>query len=63
MNILFLDWPCFGRTDLLNFFHERHDSVTLFSHPDYNLLKINSFAENIHSILLDTINDHLDKVI
>ena len=50
MNILFLDWPCFGRTDLLNFFHERHDSVTLFSHPDYNLRKSNSFAENIHSI-------------
>lgn len=20
MNILFLDWPCFGRTDLLDFF-------------------------------------------
>ena len=43
MNILFLDWPCFGRTDFLNFFSERHDSVTLFSHADYELGKSDSF--------------------
>lgn len=51
MNILFLDWPCFGRTDFLNFFRERHDSVTLFSHDDYELRKSDSFLAALYSIL------------
>lgn len=51
MNILFLDWPCFGRTDFLNFFSERHDSVTLFSHADYELRKSDSFLATLYSVL------------
>lgn len=51
MNILFLDWPCFGRTDFLNFFSERHDSVTLFSHADYELRKSDSFLAALYSVL------------
>lgn len=51
MNILFLDWPCFGRTGFLNFFRERHDSVTLFSHDDYELRKSDSFLAALYSIL------------
>ena len=51
MNILFLDWPCFGRTDFLNFFSERHDSVTLFSHADYELRKSDSFSAALYSVL------------
>ena len=51
MNILVLDWPCFGRTDFLNFFSERHDSVTLFSHADYELRKSDSFLAALYSVL------------
>ena len=51
MNILFLDWPCFGRIDFLNFFSERHDSVTLFSHADYELRKSDSFLAALYSVL------------
>ena len=51
MNILFLDWPGFGRTDFLNFFSERHDSVTLFSHADYELRKSDSFLAALYSVL------------
>ena len=51
MNILFLDWPCFGRTDFLNFFSERHDSVTLFSHADYELRKSDYFLAALYSVL------------
>lgn len=54
MNILFLDWPCFGRADLLDFFRERNDSVTLFSHPDYDLRKSDSFMNAISPILEST---------
>ena len=51
MNILFLDWPCFGRTDLLDFFYKSDDCVTLFSHPEYNLRNSSSFMESIYPIL------------
>ena len=51
MNILFLDWSCFGRTDLLDFFYKSGDCVTLFSHPEYNLRNSSSFMESIYPIL------------
>lgn len=44
MNILFLDWPCFGRSDILDFFSEQHDNVTLFSHSDYDRRESVDFA-------------------
>ena len=52
MNILFLDWHCFGRTDLLDYFNQRHDSVTLFSHPDYDRRESPAFMESVHQIFL-----------
>jgi len=45
MNILFLDWPCFCREDILQFFQNRGDSVSLFHHPEYHLRKSSSFSE------------------
>ena len=52
MKILFLDWHCFGRTDLLDYFNQRHDSVTLFSHPDYDRRESPAFMESVHQIFL-----------
>lgn len=51
MNILFLDWPCFGRSDILDFFSEQHDSVTLFSHPDYDRRESADFAKKLDQII------------
>ncbi len=57
MNILFLDWPCFGRKDVLDFFSKRHDTVKLFSHPDYDLRASDSFAEKANEILSNELFD------
>lgn len=57
MNILFLDWPCFGRTDVLDFFSSQHDTVKLFSHPDYDLRASDSFAEKANEILNNELFD------
>lgn len=51
MNILFLDWPCFGRNDVLNYFKEENHNVTLFSHPDYDLRISDSFIKKIDELL------------
>lgn len=51
MNILFLDWPCFGRNDVLNYFNEENHNVTLFSHPDYDLRISDSFIKKIDELL------------
>ncbi len=51
MNILFLDWPCFGRLDILDFFSKQHDTVTLFSHPDYDLRVSESFLAEASRLL------------
>lgn len=51
MNILFLDWPCFGRSDILDFFSEQHHNVTLFSHPDYDRRESADFASKLDQII------------
>jgi spore maturation protein CgeB len=51
MNILFLDWACFGRRDVLEFFSKRQDNVTLFAHPDYDLRVSKSFTEEANKLL------------
>ncbi len=35
MNILFIDWPCFGKTDAVSAFKQMGYKVTMFSHKDY----------------------------
>lgn len=45
MHILFLDWSCFGRRDILDFFSKRHFTITLFSHPDYALRTSEAFIK------------------
>ena len=51
MNILFLDWPCFGRNDVLHYFKEENFNVTLFSHPDYDLRKSDNFISEANKIM------------
>lgn len=36
MDILFLDWDCFGKTDAIATFTQMGYTVHLFSHPDFN---------------------------
>ena len=50
MHILFLDWPCFGHDDVLNFFKQQHFTVTYFSHPDYNLRKSITFTQSVNKL-------------
>ena len=52
MHILFLDWPCFGHDDVLNFFKQQHFTVTYFSHPDYNLRKSITFTQSVNYLKL-----------
>jgi spore maturation protein CgeB len=53
MNILFLDWPCFGRREVLDYFAKCGDNVTLFSHPDYDLRTSSSFISEAEKLLLE----------
>lgn len=47
MNILFIDWPCFGHDDVLDFFSEKNYHVVSFSHADYDLRKSSPFINSI----------------
>lgn len=57
MNILFLDWPCFGRMDILDFFSRQHHTVKLFSHPDYNLRVSERFIAEADKVLNEEMFD------
>ena len=35
MNVLFLDWPCFGKSDAISALKEMGYQITLFGHEDY----------------------------
>lgn len=43
MNILYLDWPCFGKQYILHAFKEAGHNVICFSHPDYQLRNSSEF--------------------
>ena len=46
MNILYLDWPCFGYIDILfTFEHTLKHNVTRFFHEDYQQRESNSFMD------------------
>lgn len=45
MNILFLDWPCFGRTHALEAWKSLGYHILLFSHKDYQSFRSESFLE------------------
>lgn len=46
MNILYLDWPCFGQVDVVfTFEHEMHHKVTRFFHEDYQERNSDGFVK------------------
>lgn len=51
MHILFLDWPCFCRLDILDFFDRQRHMVTLFSHPEYDHRVSGGFMEETDRLL------------
>jgi spore maturation protein CgeB len=51
MNILYLDWPCFGGSEVLKYFERMGDSVTKFSHPDYDLRVSKGFTDKVCQLL------------
>lgn len=45
MNILYLDWPCFGREYMIHALEEAGHNVVYFFHPDYQQRSNKSFEE------------------
>lgn len=43
MNVIFLDWPCFGREDCVNALKALGHEVSFFFHEDYNMRKSAEF--------------------
>ena len=35
MRILYIDWPCFGAEDTINYFREEGHEIITFSHDGY----------------------------
>lgn len=50
MKVLYIDWPCFGKNDVLELFERRGYEVTSFYHPDYNLPQSQDFMEAITEV-------------
>src|SRR5574344_1445474 len=54
MNILFLDWECFGKVDsLFTLEHELRHKVTKFFHKDYQLFSSSSFDQYFDELVKD----------
>lgn len=51
MNILYLDWPCFGGEDLLFAFKMRGYNIAKFSHEDYSDRVSDSFIKEASAII------------
>lgn len=51
MNVLYLDWPCFGGEDVLHAFKQFGFKVTKFSHPDYQERVSQNFTDEIAKLL------------
>lgn len=45
MNVLYLDWPCFGGVDILTLFTQRGYHVTKFFHKDYRIHTSQAFLD------------------
>lgn len=45
MNVIFLDWPCFGREDCISALKSLGHDVSFFFHKDYNLRKSSDFDD------------------
>ena len=53
MNILFLDWGCFGKIDAIMTFEAMGFKVLKFAHPDYSERKSPDFIEKCTSFIKD----------
>lgn len=53
-NILFLNWPCFGKDDILEFFQKRGYQVTKYYHEDYDKRQSDTFSDDIEKIFLSS---------
>lgn len=55
MNILYLDWPCFGHIDItFTFEHIMGHKVTRFFHKDYQERESDGFVQEFEKVCLDT---------
>jgi len=51
MNILYLDWPCFGYIDILfTFEHTLKHNVTRFFHEDYQQRESKAFMDAVDKV-------------
>lgn len=50
-SVLFLDWPCFGRTNVIQALEKMNIEVTLFSHPDYQKRISPEFEKAFDSVM------------
>lgn len=57
MKVLYIDWPCFGRNDILELFERRGYEVTSFFHPDYNVPESTDFIREINKVFEKNIFD------
>lgn len=51
MNILYLDWPCFGKIDVLFTLEQMGHTVTMFFHEDYIERKSKAFDDYFDSFM------------
>ena len=52
MNILYIDWPCFGSVDVLfTLEHEMQHDVTKFFHKDYQERQSSAFQSAFHEVV------------
>ena len=51
MNILYLDWPCFGADSILYMWERRGYSVVKFSHEDYSQRVSDGFDEAVDCVI------------
>ena len=57
MQILFIDWPCYGKQNAITTLQEMGHTVCSFSHPDYNHMKSSSFEHTLEQFIGDTYYD------
>lgn len=51
MNVLYLDWPCFGQVDILTLFKQKNYKIVPFFHDDYTLRESKDFMEKANELI------------
>jgi len=54
MNVLFLDWPCFGKIDVVFTLEQAGHKITNFFHEDYQLRISTKFNEYFDDVMLNS---------